>query len=202
MSWRGCSGLASRSNDERRRDHAGAECPRSVDSPIPERSYPARKPGPRSGEPRQRSPVATPVPAHEDSLLDEGGRLAHAVPAGQFGVWKADLRRGREVPEEAAWLPLWVGEYELAQNEQPELAIWHFRQARRLSGFPSTRSVRGHEAAGEEGRPAECAGAAAYDTALALYYAGAYQDAAAAFRGLVGAKALVVGYDGRRCLLW
>ena len=29
-------------------------------------------------------------------------------------------------------LHFWLGEYELAHNEQPERAIWHFRQARHL----------------------------------------------------------------------
>src|SRR5207248_1144966 len=40
------------------------------------------------------------------------------------------------------------------------------------------------------------------DTALALFYAGAYEDAAQAFRQLRTAKAGLGGFDGARSLLW
>src|SRR5713101_8438190 len=73
----------------------------------------------------------------ERTLLDEVGRLGGRIPEAQAAGWKNELRRGHLAAGRAAGLHLWVGEYELAQNQQPERAIWHFRQARRLSGLAS-----------------------------------------------------------------
>src|SRR5579872_2499871 len=45
-------------------------------------------------------------------------------------------------------------------------------------------------------------GLAAYDTAIASFYAGAFQDAAEQFHRLLQPKTGLAGYDPRRCGLW
>ncbi len=93
------------------------------------------------------------------TLLDEVGQLAGSIPGGQVTAWKRQLHLANLPAAEAAKLHLWLGEYKLAQEEQPEQALWHFRQAQQLS------------------KPSEvCYGLAAYDSAVALMYAGAYHS--------------------------
>jgi RHS repeat-associated protein len=82
-------------------------------------------------------------------------------------------------------LHLWLGEYELAARQEPGLAIWHLRQAQHRSG-----------------RPDAVFGLAAFDTATALHYEGAYAKAASAFRRLLNAKTALRGYDRRVAALW
>jgi len=47
-----------------------------------------------------------------------------------------------------------------------------------------------------------CGGVASYDSAMSLFYSGAYQDAADAFHHLLTAKDALPGFDRRRCALW
>lgn len=105
------------------RTHAAAIWTATIAQPPGSASPPRSAPTPRV------APAAA-VPA--STLLDEVGHLQRAVPAGECALWKAALRRGRWAPGQDAWLHLWAGEYALARNEQPEEAIWHFRQARRV----------------------------------------------------------------------
>ena len=63
----------------------------------------------------------------------------------------------------------------------------------------------GSQEQGSEGLAArvdQCRGLAAYDTAVARYYAGAYRESAAAFHRLLVGRPAVVGFEGRRCALW
>jgi len=107
------------------------------------------------------------------------------VPSEEVSAWKQELKTTHPTAERGAWLHLWLGEWELAQNEQPAHAAWHFRQAQHLTN-PHHR----------------CFGLAAYDQALALFYEGAYGEATDAFAGLLQPKKGFPGYDRRNCALW
>ncbi len=130
-----------------------------------------------------------------ESLLDEVGRSAHGLPYAQAMAWGREIKAPGLTSKRAAELHLWLGEWELAQNQQPERARRHFRQAR----------IWAHQAAGQ---PAEkewakrLYGLATYDSAVALYYEGAYQEATDAFQSLCQRKTAMPGYDLRTATLW
>jgi len=130
-----------------------------------------------------------------ESLLDEVGRPAHGLPYAQAMAWGREIKAPGLTSKRAAELHLWLGEWELAQNQQPERARRHFRQAR----------IWAHQVAGQ---PAEKAwakrlyGLATYDSAVALYYEGAYQEATDAFQSLCWRKTAMPGYDLRTATLW
>ena len=119
------------------------------------------------------------------TLLDEVGHLQHSHSPAEIAAWKQALKAAYPSAERAAWLHVWLGEWELAQNQQPERAAWHFRQAQRLTN-PHNR----------------CYGLAAYDQAMTLFYGGAYADASDAFAALLHPKTGFPGYDRRNCALW
>jgi RHS repeat-associated protein len=119
------------------------------------------------------------------SLLDEVGRFTQSVSDSDFVSWKRELKLSDPPHERMALLHVWLGEYELAKNQEPEKAIWHFRQARRL--LPSSHSI---------------AGLAQYDTAVALHYEGAYAESATAFKAILTSKTPVRGFDRRTCALF
>ena len=119
------------------------------------------------------------------TLLDEVGRLSHSVSLVEVASWKQEVKSARPAAERAAWLHLWLGEWELAQNEQPEQACWHFRMAQHLT---SSRN--------------RCYGLAAYDSAISLFYEGAYEASSDAFTALLQPKRGFTGYDHRNCALW
>lgn len=119
------------------------------------------------------------------TLLDKIGHLAQPVSADQPPLWKRELRTARPKPTRAAILHLWMGEYLLAHDEQPEQAEWHFRRAQNLS--PPGDDVYG---------------LAAYDVAVAQFYAGAYLAASHSFLRLLSPKTSLSGYDHRTCALW
>ena len=119
------------------------------------------------------------------TLLDEVGRLAHPVTTVEVVGWRNDLHTGKVIGEEAAKRQLWLGEWELAKNESPVQAAWHFALARNLS-------VPTHP----------CYGLATYDNALALFYEGAYAKATEAFRHMLSGHTGMTGIEGRTCALW
>ena len=126
-------------------------------------------------------PVAAPL-----TLLDEVGRLTHPVDAAQVAEWKRLLHRPRLLPlAQAARLHLWLGEYALSHDEQPETAQWHFAQAQKAS--------KHNEAV---------YGVAAYDKAIAAFYEGAYNQAQAAFQQVLAARPALHGFDRRTATLF
>ncbi len=131
------------------------------------------------------TPVPNTTAAAPSTRLDEVGRMLPPVPSEEVSAWKQELKTTHPTAERGAWLHLWLGEWELAQNEQPAHAAWHFRQAQHLTN-PHHR----------------CFGLAAYDQALALFYEGAYGEATDAFAGLLQPKKGFPGYDRRNCALW
>lgn len=124
------------------------------------------------------------------SLLDEVGKLARPVSSEQVAAWKRELKKSRPAAGRVAELHIWLGEWELAQNERPILARWHFRQVEHSVG-------RGQKLNGQR-----LSGLAAYDDATALYYEGAYDQAEQAFKALLSPKTARPGYDRRTCALW
>jgi hypothetical protein len=140
--------------------------------------------GSARGEGEMSGGAGLPLPAI-GTLLNEVGKLAQTVPEGQFVNWKQTLRSPRPANGAAVWLHLRVGEYELAHNEQPERARWHFQQAQQHAQV-STPDY----------------GLAAYDTAVALFYSGRYAEAADAFRQLLGPQNRLSGYNRNWCALF
>ena len=137
----------------------------------------------------QAAPMARPKPSvssetMSETMLDEVGRLAHAVPASQPLAWRRELA-AHPVTHRAALLHLWLGEWQMAANEQPGTARRHFRQVQAL--VPRTDRLYG---------------LAAYDAAVALMFQGAYQDAVAAFHVLVVPQTAGRGYAHAYAALW
>lgn len=121
------------------------------------------------------------------TLLDEIGRLRHGVSPTAYKDWKRQLRTSALLsPKKQALLHLLVGEYELAANDEPRTAGWHFRSAKELVAKTSPLF-----------------GWAAYDEAVALMYAGAPQGSAAAFAALLHEKSpRLTGFSRQRAALW
>ena len=143
------------------------------------------------------------------TLLDEVGLLRHPVTPSQVAAWKQELNPqelttpqpsdSTLAPTRAALLHLWLGEWELASNQQPERARWHFRMTQQLA----------HQAASvvpltDANRLAarRLYGLADYDSAIALFYRGAYGVSADAFSRLLALKTMQPGYDRRTCAHW
>jgi hypothetical protein len=117
------------------------------------------------------------------TILSEVGHLIRWVSPVQLSAWKRELTAHQSSNQRLARLHIWLGEYALAQDEQPETAIWHFRQAE--------HSV---------GKTDPAYGMAVYDTALAVYYEGAYQASADDFHALL--KSRLIGYPRQTAALW
>ena len=119
------------------------------------------------------------------TLLDDLGHLARPVTAAEALTWKTELKTTSPAQARAAQLHLWLGEWELAQNQQPERARWRFRVVQATT----TKNDPLH-------------GLAAYDAAIALSYAGAYQAAAGEFQALTASKDTPHSYSHIRCAFW
>ena len=127
-----------------------------------------------------------PVRAERLTLLDEVGRLASPVAPDKVAGWKRLLHQPKKLAAtDAAKLHVLVGEVTLAQDENPEQALWHFAQARKLSRAQD-----------------EAHGLAVYDSAIAHFYQGAYGAARAAFKYALTAKPGLHGFDHRTCTLF
>lgn len=138
--------------------------------------------------PASAAPVlSNPAPPRPASvtLLDEVGRLARRVAPAEAAGWKRALHTQALTPTRAAVLHLWLGEWELAANQQPRAARAQFAQAQRLTNAKE-----------------DVYGLAAYDTATALFYEGAYGDAQEAFHRLLVLQTYLPGYSRRTCARW
>ena len=142
-------------------------------------------------------PLPTPI-QYDSSLLDEVGHLAVSVPEAQVAAWKRELTEicgedTQKIPatetksDRAGQLHLWLGEWEMAFNEAPDVALSHFLQVRR---FVSAK------------RPLH--GLSLYDTAVTDFRKGAYTKAAEEFNHLVKAPTTngLGGYDRAECSLF
>ncbi|HLJ54175.1 MAG TPA: DUF6531 domain-containing protein, partial [Chthonomonadaceae bacterium] len=119
------------------------------------------------------------------TLLDEVGRLNGTVLDSQVSAWRQRLAKPGQSPTAQAKLRLAIGEAELAKYEQPEQAIAQFDQTRRLAGPRSP-----------------LAGQARYDSAVALFYEGAYRPAEEAFGALLRDPHPAPGLDRRQAARW
>ena len=125
------------------------------------------------------------LPPASVTLLNDVGKLPSPLPPATVAAWKRTLHTQAVTPARAALLHLWLGEWELAQNEQLHAAALHLRMAQHLTGPRSLIS-----------------GTVAYDTATTLFYQGAYEEAADAFARLLSPKTVQPGYARTDCALW
>ena len=121
----------------------------------------------------------------EETLMTDVALFKRPVSATQVQGWKIDAASILSTPHRKAWCHVWLGEYALVKNQDPEEAIDEFQSAARV-----------------QGASANTLGLAAYDTSLALYYEGAYGEAAKAFDRLASTKTAMPGYDRRRAEAW
>jgi RHS repeat-associated protein len=119
------------------------------------------------------------------TLLNNIGELARPVSSTLAPQWCAALHASNLDRKRIAQLQIWLGEYLLSHDKQPEQAAQHFRQAQRLLAKSDLLY-----------------GLAAYDSALALYYAGAYSAAKDAFQALLTQRPALHGFDRKTCVLW
>ncbi len=150
---------------------------------APRVSAPALVPASVAAAPASSRP-ALPPPLSV-TLLNEVGKLPQPIPVATVAAWKQELHTARPAPQRAALLHLWLGEWELAQNEQPHFASPHLRVAQHLAGPRSP-----------------IFGVAAFDVATTLFYEGAYGEAADAFARLLSPQTALPGYGRTDCALW
>ena len=126
------------------RDHARAQVKQRIQNAETSRNTPATgTPTLKSWTPALPNAASNTGPK-PSSLLDEVGRFAQAIAPGQAERWKAVLKRSVVPVRERAQIHLWLGEWELAGAQDPERALWHFRQVKRLisKGCSSRRGQR------------------------------------------------------------
>ncbi len=119
------------------------------------------------------------------SLLDIGGRLREPLSRKTVRVWQAEANAQTTSPLRRAQRWVWLGEWELAEKQEPKKALALFEKARCLS------------------RPPEVVyGVARFDTALTLLQSGHYAAAKTEFGQLLERNSKVRGFDVRTCALW
>ena len=119
------------------------------------------------------------------TLLNDAAELAYPVPDAQAAAWHHELTTSHPGAARAARLHLWLGEWQLAHNQQPETAFRHFQAAQRLT------------------QPADpLYGLAAYDRAWTFYTEGAYADATTAFGHVLACTPCLTGFSRRDAMLW
>jgi RHS repeat-associated protein len=92
------------------------------------------------------------------SLLNELGTMDQPIPPADVYLWTRMLHTRSLTSDQKAQLHLWLGEYALGHDQHPEEAIEQLIEAHRIAGSPSLR------------------GLAAFDTALSLFFEGAYAE--------------------------
>ena len=115
------------------------------------------------------------------SILDEVGLLSGTFTPATVASWKTQASGANDAQLQEARLRL--AEYQLAHDQDPEGARSAFAQIEQSS---SPKSI--------------IYGTASYDSAVALYYEGAYRRALSDFTALM--KERLNGVDVRRCALW
>ena len=133
---------------------------------------------------QKRLTSAHPAPVRL-TLLDETARLSRSVSPAEVAGWKHDLTSSSLTASDKAKRLVWLGEWELAHNENLDAAKAHFVEARRLT--PAS---------------AEAHGVARFDTAILMMLSGHYADARTEFVSLISPKTPMTGYDRQSCALW
>jgi hypothetical protein len=161
---------------------AGGATPYTVPSQagVPRMDLSAPTPTVQIAGPRAAAPKSS-----AETLLNEVGELSAPLPAGQAEGWKQELKQGKAIADRTALLHLWIGEWELAERDEPVKAGWHFRRAMQLAGVK---------------QPVH--GLAAYNAAMGLFYEGRYEKAMHAFERLASRKTALPGYDLRGAAMW
>jgi len=144
---------------------------------------------PLSGSPKVTGPATPPL-----TLLDEVGSLNRPVPLAQADSWLRELA-SRATSLRASMLQIWIGEWQLAGNQQPENAYEHFGHAQAYA----SAAVSGRA---ERQQCKALYGLAAYDRAISVYKEGAYVQAAADFKYLLNSRTAMPGYPRQNCAFW
>jgi hypothetical protein len=139
--------------------------------------------------------TAHPAPAHViPTVLDEAGRLARNVPETEAAQWRASLHQPGATSYAASVTNIRLGEYQLAHDENPEGALWHFRAA-------SSLAVSALHRQGPRVEWQTVKSLAAYDTALTHLLQGRYAEASGDFRSLFARSDLQGGFVSRNAAL-
>ena len=188
---------------------AGNRQPAPVHSPRSVKPFPNAKPFPALASPFAEAhglmrdeaavspaasgaagPAAMPAPPaalqpSSETLWDDTGHLKLPATEAQVQAWKQEIKTTHPGSHRAAELHLWLGEVALARDKQPNVGLWHLREAKRLASAKDPLHYL-----------------AAYDNAVGLFYAGAYQDSEDAFSSLLAVRHTADGFNRETAALW
>ena len=188
---------------------AGNRQPAPVHSPRSVKPFPNAKPFPALASPfaaahglmrdvaavspaasTAAGPAAIPAPPAalqplSETLWDDTGHLKRPATEVQVQAWKQEIKTTHSGSHQAAELHLWLGEVALARDKQPNVGLWHLREAKRLASAEDPLHYL-----------------AAYDNAVGLFYAGAYQDSEDAFSSLLAVRHTADGFNRETAALW
>jgi len=125
--------------------------------------------------------------ASSTTILDEVGKLAVHVSNSLLSDWRSQTSPSARAasPSKAAEAYVHIGEWELAAEHNPKLALKQFHLARELADNKSATY-----------------GLAAYDTAVAHFYEGAYSESVDEFRPLLNIHTALPGYQRQDAAMW
>ena len=91
----------------------------------------------------RRQPIEVPTERKwtVQTLLDDRGQMAAHVAYGDYAGWKEQAHRLSSSDARFAPLHVSLGEYEMAQNENPSLGLWHFAVAKRTAQTRDTLAL-------------------------------------------------------------
>jgi len=119
------------------------------------------------------------------SLLNDTGRMARAVSTSQVSTWRTELAANTLSRRGIALRHLWIGEWQMAHEENLIGAQSHFDTAAHMTAVKD-----------------KVHGLAVYDTAVDLMLAGCYEKARVSFEALLTSRKPLSGFDAAACSLW
>ncbi len=178
---------------------AGSRLPAPMHSPFPTKRFPVLESPFAAAHGLQRdmatvSPIAPALvaapqaripQASSETLWDDTGHLMQPVAGVQVQAWAEELKTTRPNSHRAAELHLWLGEVAVARDKQPNLGMWHFRVAQHMASAQDPLHYL-----------------AAYDKAIGLFYAGAYQESEDALSHLLAVRHTADGFNRQHAALW
>jgi len=119
------------------------------------------------------------------SLLNDTGHMARPVSASQVSTWRSELAANTLSRRGIALRQLWIGEWQMAHDENLIGAQAHFDTAAHLTAVKD-----------------KVHGLAVYDTAVNLMLGGRYEKARSSFEALLTSRKHLSGFDVTTCSLW
>jgi len=119
------------------------------------------------------------------SLLNDTGNMARPVSVAQISTWRTELAANTLSRRGIALRHLWIGEWQMAHDENLIGAQSHFDTAAHLTAVKD--KVRG---------------LAVYDTAVDMMLAGRYEKARVSFEALLKSHKSLSGFNAATCSLW